>query len=149
MLGIWSGKKEFLFQYERKLDGARHTERWAVVSQKIPSWGISRKIWLYSNITLLTDVQIISSSNTQFHLYRGVMLLGFPGGSVVKNSPANAGDMGLITGPARSPGEGNGNPLQYSCLRIPWTEESGGYCPWGHKRVGHNLATKTKFKKLI
>ena len=38
------------------------------------------------------------------------------GGLVVKNPPANAGDMGLIPGPGRSPGEGNGNPLQYSCL---------------------------------
>ena len=36
---------------------------------------------------------------------------GFPGGSVVKNSPANAGDVGLIPGPARSPGEGNSNLL--------------------------------------
>ena len=42
--------------------------------------------------------------------------LGFPGGSVVKNSPANAGDMGWIHGSGRSPGEGNGNVLQYSCL---------------------------------
>ena len=41
---------------------------------------------------------------------------GFPGGSVVKNPPANAGDMGLIPGSERSPGEGNSNPLQYSCL---------------------------------
>ena len=42
--------------------------------------------------------------------------MGFPGGSVVKNSPANAGDVGLISGSGRSPGEGNSNPLQYSCL---------------------------------
>ena len=41
---------------------------------------------------------------------------GFPGGSVVKNPPANAGDVGSIPGSGRSPGEGNGNPLQYSCL---------------------------------
>ena len=41
---------------------------------------------------------------------------GFPGGSVVKNPPANAGDLSLILGLGRSPGEGNGNPLQYSCL---------------------------------
>ena len=41
---------------------------------------------------------------------------GFPGGSVVKNLPANAGDGGSIPGSGRSPGEGNGNPLQYSCL---------------------------------
>ena len=44
---------------------------------------------------------------------------GFPGGSVVKNSPANAGDSGSIPGSGRYPGEGNGNPLQYSCLRNP------------------------------
>ena len=41
---------------------------------------------------------------------------GFPGGSVVKNPPANAGDVDLIPGSGRSPGEGNGNLLQYSCL---------------------------------
>ena len=39
-----------------------------------------------------------------------------PGGSVVKNPPANAGELGLIFGLGRSPGEGNGNPLQYFCL---------------------------------
>ena len=38
--------------------------------------------------------------------------VGFPGGSVVKNPPANAGDVGLTSGSGRSPGEGNGNPLQ-------------------------------------
>ena len=44
------------------------------------------------------------------------MQWGFPGGSVVKNRPATAGDMGLIPGSGRSPGGGNGNPLQSSCL---------------------------------
>ena len=38
---------------------------------------------------------------------------------VVKNPPANAGDVGLIPGSGKSPGEGNGNPLQYSCLENP------------------------------
>ena len=42
--------------------------------------------------------------------------MGFAGGSVVKNLPANAGDAGSIPGSGRSPGEGNGNPLQYFCL---------------------------------
>ena len=42
---------------------------------------------------------------------------GFPGGSVVKKQPANAGDVGSIPGLGRPPGEGNGNPLYYSCLR--------------------------------
>ena len=43
----------------------------------------------------------------------------FPGGSVVKNLPATAEDIGLIPGLGRSPGEGNDNPLQYSCLEDP------------------------------
>ena len=42
--------------------------------------------------------------------------MGFPGGSLVKNMPATAGDADSIPGSGRSPGEGNGNPLQYSCL---------------------------------
>ena len=46
-------------------------------------------------------------------------LVGFPGGSVVKNTPANAGDPGLFPGSRRSTGEGNSNPLQYSCLGNP------------------------------
>ena len=45
--------------------------------------------------------------------------MGFPDGSVVKNLPANAGDSGSILGSGRSPGEGDGNPLQYSCLENP------------------------------
>ena len=45
--------------------------------------------------------------------------MGFPGGSVVKNMLANAGDTSSIPGPRRSPGEGNGNPLEYSCLENP------------------------------
>ena len=44
---------------------------------------------------------------------------GFPGGSVVKNPPAKAGDVGSIFDLGRSPGEGNGNLLQYSCLGNP------------------------------
>ena len=45
--------------------------------------------------------------------------MGFPGGSVVKNPSANAGDTGLIPGSGRSPGGGHGNRLQYSCLENP------------------------------
>ena len=46
-------------------------------------------------------------------------ILGFPGGSVVKNPPINAGDVGLISGSGRSPGGGNVKPLQHSCLENP------------------------------
>ena len=53
--------------------------------------------------------------------------MDFPGGSVVKNSLVNAGDLGSIPGSGRSPGEGNGN-LYYSIFawEIPWTELPGG-----------------------
>ena len=58
--------------------------------------------------------------------------MSFPGGSVVKNPPANAGDAGLIPGAGRSPGEGNSNPQQYAthssslAWKILLTEEPGG-----------------------
>ena len=50
--------------------------------------------------------------------------MGFPCGSAGKNLPANAGDVGLIPGSGRSPGEGSGNPLQYSCLGNPMDREA-------------------------
>ena len=62
---------------------------------------------------------------------------GFPGGSLVENLPAKAGDLGYtgsILGLERSPGAGNGNPLQYSCVEN--SMEGGrlvGYSPWGLK----------------
>ena len=52
-------------------------------------------------------------------LVPAMLLNGFPGDSAVKNPPASAGDRGLIPELGRSPGEGNGNPLQYSCLGNP------------------------------
>ena len=62
---------------------------------------------------------------------------GFPGSSVVKNPPVNAGpagDVGLIPGWGRSPGEGHGNPFQYSCLENPMDRGLVGYSPWGPKK---------------
>ena len=61
---------------------------------------------------------------------------------MVKNSPASAGDARLIPGLGRSPGEGNGNPLQHSCLRNPMDRESGWPQSMGSQRVGHSLVTK-------
>ena len=52
-------------------------------------------------------------------MIRTLQFKGFPGGSVVKDPPTNAGDSGSILGSGRSPGEGNVNPLQYSCLGNP------------------------------
>ena len=68
--------------------------------------------------------------------------MGFPGGSVVKNLPANAGDISLIPGPGIYPGKRNGNLLQYSWLEIPRTEESGGLQSMGSLRVEYDLVTE-------
>ena len=77
----------------------------------------------------------ISSSNSKNNSVRWYWV--FSGDSVVKNFPANAGDVGSTPGSGRFPGEGNGNPLQYSCQDIPWTESLVGFSPWGHERVEH------------
>ena len=50
----------------------------------------------------------------------------------------DAGDLGSVPGLARSPGGGHSNPLQYSCLKNPMTEEPGGLQPTGSQRVGHD-----------
>ena len=65
----------------------------------------------------------------------------FPGGSVVKNLPDNAGDAGSIPGLGRSPGEINGNPLQYSCLKNLMVRGSGQMTVHGVARVGQELVT--------
>ena len=64
--------------------------------------------------------------------------LSFPGVSDSKESACSAGDLASIPGLGRSPGEGNGNPLQYSCLEIPWTEEPGGLQSMVLQRVGRD-----------
>ena len=60
---------------------------------------------------------------------------------MVKNLPASAEDtrdVGLIPGSGRSPGVGNGIPLQYSASEIPWAEEPGRLQTMGHQRVGRS-----------
>ena len=60
----------------------------------------------------------------------------FPSGLVGKESACNAGDPGSIPGWGRSPGEGNGNPLQYFCLGKSHGQRSlTGYSPWGRKEL--------------
>ena len=78
----------------------------------------------------------ISYSVLPFHL-------GFPRSSVGKESACSAGDPGLIPGLGRSPGEGNGNPLQHSCLENPIDRGARSTTIHGVARVGHDLATKS------
>ena len=71
--------------------------------------------------------------------------LDFPGGSDGKASAYNAGDLGLIPGSERSPGEGNGNPLQYSCLE----NSMDGGTRWASQKVGHDWATSLSFFSFL
>ena len=66
--------------------------------------------------------------------------MAFPGGSVIKNPPANAGD--TVSIPGSEPGKENGNPLQYSCLGNPMDRGAWWATVHGVPRVGHDLATK-------
>ena len=68
--------------------------------------------------------------------------MGFAGGSDGKDSACNA-DLGMIPGSGSSPGEGNSNPLQYSCLENPMDRGAGRVQFMGLKRVGHDRATHT------
>ena len=82
---------------------------------------------------------------------------GFPGGSVVKNSPANAEALNLISGWGRSHGRGNGNPLQYSCLENPmdrgdwWTTDHGSHLTWlsMHAHSGKVNASPIPFRTVV
>ena len=67
--------------------------------------------------------------------------MGFPHSSVDKESVCNAGDPGSIPGLGRSLGEGNGNPLQYSCLENPMDRGARQATVYGVVRTGHDLAT--------
>ena len=100
---------------------------------------------------LATENQDVCSP---FNLLSGGLLVaissprGFPGGSLVKNSPANAGDAGLIPGSGRFPGERNGNPLLYSYLGNPMDRRVAGYSPQSLKRVRLDLEIKQQQKTM-
>ena len=93
-------------------------------------WIHSTKIWI---------LQLIF--NFQYCLKERYTTRYFPGGSDSKASACNVGDLGSIPGLGRSPGEGNGNPLQYFAWKIPWTEEPGRLQSKESQRVRHDWAT--------
>ena len=99
--------------------------------------------FLFSFSLISLQFVIIFFSFSFFFFPSATPILGFPGGSAVKNLPAQAGDLGSIPGLGRSPGGGNGNPLQYSCLENPHGQRSlAGYSPQGRKRVRCDFETK-------
>ena len=86
-------------------------------------------------------LQEVHTGKEAYTISYAITLQGFPCGSVVKNPPANAGDVSSVPGSGRCPGEGNGNPLRYS-WNIPWTEEPDGLQSMELQRVGGSLATE-------
>ena len=94
---------------------------------------------LYST-GIYTQNLVISCNGKEFEK-ECVYTQGLPRWLVVKNLPANAGDItdtGSIPGSERSPGEGHGNPLQYSAWRISWTGEPDRLQSLGSQRKEHN-----------
>ena len=86
--------------------------------------GKERSIEIMVLIDMLTVIYrpgiVLSILDVLTHLLLIITLrYGFPSGAVLKNLPVNTGDTGSIPGSGRSPGKGNGNPLQYSCLGNP------------------------------
>ena len=93
--------------------------------------------WAHTHrIIYLTTYPIIQKWLTWLNLEWLIDSMGFPGGPVVKNPPANIEDArntGLSPGSVRSPGVGNGNPLSILAWKIPGTESLMDYSSWGHK----------------
>ena len=89
-----------------------HPDSWfqAILGRWIPATGSEQEIPFCSTDLPCETCNCLSVCS---------FLQVFPGGSVVKNLPANVGDGGWTPGSRRAPGEGNGNPLQYSCLGNP------------------------------
>ena len=94
----------------------------------------------------------VTKSQTRLSLWTELNTMsfqGFPHNSVGKKSACNAGDLGSIPGSRRSPGEGNGNPLQYSCLENPMDRGTWRATVHGVTRVGHDLATKHQLMHVV
>ena len=92
--------------------------------------------WFQAEKTRLLEAQMLGRSGCVL-----VVVVASLVAQTIKESACNVGDPGSIPGSGRFPGEGNGNPLQYSCLGSP-LDRKAWQATWGHKRVGHDLATK-------
>ena len=84
-----------------------------ILEEELNVLGTSPSLWASISLSLGKKALLTLQKNPLY------TTLGFPGGSVVKNTPTNGEDAGLIPESGGSPGEGNGHPLQYSCLGNP------------------------------
>ena len=90
----------------------------------------------YANVC--TQERVAGEERVSLFLHVPRRVWGFPCGSDGKESACNAGDLGSIPGLERSPGEGKGNPLQYSCLENPMDREAWWLQSMESQRVRHN-----------
>jgi len=97
----------------------------------------------------LSTFNLSKDQNKSYDHFFNSIRLWFPGGSAVKDLPANARDLGSIPGSVRSPGKWNGNPFQYSCRGNPMDRGAQeGYTPCDHKRVRCDLVTEQQFSSV-
>ena len=90
-----------------------------MASGPITSWQIDGETLETMTGFTFWGSKISADGDCSHEIKRHLLLMGFPGGSEVKASACNAGDPNSVPGSGISPGEGNGNPLQYSCLENP------------------------------
>ena len=104
--------------------------------------------WRTTRTRLTDPFTLMGRQEMATRLEQGPCVVGFPSGSVVENPPASTGDtgdVGSIPGWGRSPGGGNGNPLQYSCLKHPMHRRVWWATVHRLQRVGHNYAHTHKY----
>ena len=104
----------------------------SVLAWRIPGTGESGGLPSMGSHRVGPDWSDLAAVAAVFHY---IYIPGFPGGSGVKNPPANSGDVGLIPGSGRCPGERNGNPLQDSCLRNPMGRGTWWAIVYGRKEL--------------